>query len=181
MKRAEKIDRVRELQDDLGRATVAVLAEYRGLTVGQMNRFRRAVRGAHGRCRVAKNTLARRAVTGSRYEKLGPMLEGPLALILGFKDPVTVAKLAVKFSEEIPKLAIRGALLDGQVLPVAEVKALATLPAREVLQAQLLGVLQAPATQLLRTLNEPAARVARLVDAIGKRAGSGAGEGNAAS
>ena len=181
MKRAEKIDRVRELQDDLGRATVAVLAEYRGLTVGQMNRFRRAVREAHGRCRVAKNTLARRAVTGSRYEKLGPMLEGPLALILGFKDPVTVAKLAVKFSEEIPKLAIRGALLDGQVLPVAEVKALATLPAREVLQAQLLGVLQAPATQLLRTLNESAARVARLVDAIGKRAGSGAGEGNAAS
>src|SRR5213078_3387566 len=125
MKRAEKIDRVRELQDDLGRATVAVLAEYRGLTVGQMNRFRRAVREAHGRCRVAKNTLARRAVTASRYEKLGPMLESPLALLLGF--------------------------------------------------------LQAPATQLLRTLNEPAARVARLVDAIGKRAGSGAGEGNAAS
>src|SRR5439155_403173 len=124
MKRAEKIDRVRELQDDLGRATVAVLAEYRGLTVGQMNRFRRAVREAHGRCRVAKNTLARRAVTASRYEKLGPMLEGPLALIIGFKDPVTVAKLAVKFSEEIPKLAIRGALLDGQVLPVADVKGL---------------------------------------------------------
>ena len=170
MKRAEKIDRVRELQDDLGRATVAVVAEYRGLTVVQMNRFRRAVREAHGRCRVAKNTLAKRAVTASRYEKLGPMLGGPLALILGFEDPVAVAKLAVKFAEELPKLEIRGALLDGQVLPAAEVKALATLPAREVLLAQ-----------LLRTLNEPAARVARLVDSIGKRAGSGASEGNAAS
>src|SRR5439155_1618462 len=74
-----------------------------------------------------------------------------------------------------------GALLDGLVLPAAEVKALATLPAREVLLAQLLGLLQAPAAQLLRTLNEPAARVARLVDSIGKRAGGGAGEGNAAS
>ena len=181
MRRAEKIDRVRELQDDLGRATVAVLAEYRGLTVGQMNRFRRAVREAQGRGRVTKNTLAKRAVAASRYEKLGPMLEGPLALILGFKDPVAVAKLAVKFAEELPKLEIRGALLDGLVLPAAEVKALATLPAREVLLAQLLGLLQAPAAQLLRTLNEPAARVARLVDSIGKRAGSGAGEGNAAS
>jgi len=181
MKRAEKIDRVRELQDDLGRATVALLAEYRGLTVVQMNRFGRAVREAQGRCRVAKNTLAKRAVATSRYEKLEPMLEGPLALILGFKDPVAVAKLAVKFAEELPKLEIRGALLDGQLLPVAEVKALATLPAREVLLAQLLGLLQAPAARLLRTLNEPAARVARLVDSIGKRAGSGATEQNAAS
>jgi len=181
MKRAEKIDRVRELQDDLGRATVAVLAEYRGLTAGQLNRFRRAVREAEGRCRVGKNTLARLAVKASRYEKLEPMLGGPLAIILGFKDPVAVAKLAVKFAEELPKLELKGALLDGQVLPVAEVKALAKLPSREVLLARLLGLLQAPATQLLRTLNEPAARVARLVDTIGKRAGQGAGEGNAAS
>ena len=181
MKSSEKIDRVRELQDDLGRATVAVLAEYRGLTAGQLNRFRRAVREAEGRCRVGKNTLARRAVKASRYEKLEPMLGGPLALILGFKDPVAVAKLAVKFAEELPKLELKGALLDGQVLPVAEVKALAKLPSREVLLARLLGLLQAPAAQLLRTLNEPAARVARLVDTIGKRAGPGAGEGDAAS
>ena len=181
MKRAEKIDRVQELHDDLGRATVAVLAEYRGLTAGQLNRFRRAVREAQGRCRVAKNTLARRAVKASRYEKLEPMLEGPMALILGFKDPVTVAKLAVKFADELPKLAIKGAVLDGQVLPVAEVKALATLPSREVLLAQLLGLLQAPAAQLLRTLNEPAARLARLVDQIGKRAPQGASDESAAS
>ena len=97
------------------------------------------------------------------------MLSGPLALILGFKDPVTIAKLAVKFAEELPKLEIKGAVLDGQVLPPAEVKALATLPSRDILLAQLLGLLQAPAAQLLRTLNEPAARLARLVDAIGKR------------
>src|SRR5437870_10166575 len=169
MRRAEKVESVQAIQDDLGRATVAVLAEYRGLSVVQMNRFRRAVREAQGRCRVTKNTLARRAVAASRYEKLGPMLGGPLALILGFKDPVTIAKLAVKFAEELPKLEIKGALLDGQVLPPAEVKALATLPSREILLAQFLGLLQAPAAQLLRTINEPAARLARLVDAIGKQ------------
>src|SRR5437762_799324 len=66
------------------------------------------------------------------------------------------------------------AVLGDRILPAAEVKALATLPSRDVLLAQLLGLLQAPATQLLRTLNEPAARLARLVDALAKRAGHGA-------
>ena len=180
MRRAEKIESVESIQQDLGRATVAVLAEYRGLSVVQLNRFRRAVREADGRCRVAKNTLAKRAVSASKYDKLTPMLRGPLALILGFKDPVAIAKLTVKFAEELPKLEIKGAVLDGQLLPAEEVKALATLPSREVILAQLLGLLQAPAAQLLRTLNEPAARLARLVDALGKRAG-GASEQGAAS
>jgi len=190
MKRAEKIDRVHELENDLRRATVAVLAEYRGLTAGQLDRFRRAVRAAEGRCRVAKNTLARRAVEASRYEKLGPMLQGPLALILGFKDPVVVAKLTVRFAEEAPKLAIKGAVLDGLVLPPSEVKALATLPSREVVLAQLLGLVQGAQeldrrhlqeAQELRTLNEPAARLARLVDRIGKRAQPGVSDASAAS
>jgi large subunit ribosomal protein L10 len=175
MRRTEKAENVRGLQDDLGRATLAVLAEYRGLTAGQMNRFRRAVREAQGRCRVTKNTLTRRAVAASRYEKLTPLLNGPVALVLAFKDPVALAKLTVKFADELPKLEIKGAVLDGQVLPPAEVKALASLPAREIVLAQLLGLLQAPAGQLLRTLNEPAARIARLVDALGRRRGA-AGE-----
>ena len=175
MRRAEKVQNVEELRDELGRATVTVLAEYRGLTVTQMNRFRRAVREAKGRCRVAKNTLARRAIASSRYAKLESLLGGPTALIIGFADPVAIAKLAVKFADELPKLEIKGAVLDGQVLPAAQVKALASLPPREVVLAQLLGLLQAPAAHLLRTLNEPAARVARLVDALGKRqAGAGA-------
>jgi large subunit ribosomal protein L10 len=177
MKRAEKVESVSAIEADLGRATVAVLAEYRGLTAGEMNRLRKAVREAKGRCRVAKNTLAKRAASASRYDKVAPMLQGPLALILGFEDPVAVAKLAVKFADDLPKLQIKGAVLDGQVIAPAEVKALATLPSREVLMAQLLGVLQAPAARLLRTLNEPAATLARLVDQIGKR--SGAGEGAA--
>src|SRR5262245_38443237 len=170
MKRAEKVESVATIESELGRAKVAVLAEYRGLTAGEMNRLRKAVREANGRCRVAKNTLAKRAASSSRYEKVAPLLQGPLALILGFEDPVAVAKLAVKFADELPKLQIKGAVLDGKVLPLPEVKALATLPSREVLFAQLLGLLQAPAGRLLRTLNEPAAGLARLVDQIGKRA-----------
>jgi large subunit ribosomal protein L10 len=175
MKRAEKLEAVQTLEGELQRATVTVVAEYRGLTVTQMNRLRRAVREADGRCRVAKNTLAKRAAAVARHERLGPVLRGPLALIMGFRDPIAVAKLAVRLAEELPKLEIKGAVLDGQLLPPAEVKALATLPPREVLTAQLLGLLNAPAAQLLRTINEPAARLARLVSALGTRAESASG------
>ena len=174
MRQAEKAEVVEAVQQDLGRATVAVLAEYRGLKAGELDRLRRAVRQANGRCRVSKNTLTRLAAAGSLYEKLTPHLRGPTAVILGFRDPVAIAKLAVQLAEELPKLEIKCAVLDGNVLPLPEVKALATLPSREVLLAQLLGLLQAPASQLLRTLNEPAARLARLVDAIGKRQGGAA-------
>jgi large subunit ribosomal protein L10 len=171
MRRAEKIESVGTLQDEFSRASLTVLAEYRGLTAGQMNHLRKAVREAEGRCRVAKNRLAQRAVTGSRDEKVVPLLRGPLALLIGFRDPMVMAKLAVKLSAELPKLEIKGAVLDGEVLPPAELRALAELPPREVLLAQLLGLLQAPASQLLRTLNEPGAQLARLVDALAKRTG----------
>src|SRR5438552_15984673 len=109
MKRAEKVEAVHELEGDLRRATVAVLAEYRGLTAGQMNRLRKAIREADGRCRVAKNTLAKRAVSTSRYERLGPLFEGPLALLIGFRDPVAMAKVVVKLAEELPQLELNGA------------------------------------------------------------------------
>lgn len=174
MKRAEKVENVEALTGDFAKASVTVLAEYRGLTALQMNRLRRAVREADGRCRVAKNRLAKRAVGGSRYASLGDMLKGPTALIIGFKDPIAIAKIAVKLADEMPKLEIKGAVLEGHVVPAAGVKALAELPPREIVIGQLLGLLQAPAGQLLRTLNEPGARLARLVDALAKRADGGA-------
>lgn len=170
MRRAEKTESVDTLHQDLGRASVTVLAEYRGLTAGQMTRLRRAVREADGRCRVAKNTLAQRAIADTSYESLKALLRGPLAMIIGFSDPVAIAKVATKMADELPKLEIKGAVVGGQLLPAADVKALAELPPREVILAQLLGLLQAPASKLLRTLNEPAAQLARLVDALGKRA-----------
>src|SRR5262249_43856145 len=124
MRRAEKVENVDTLHQDLGRASVAVLAEYRGLTAGQMTRLRRAVREANGRCRVAKNTLAQRAVAETSYASLKPMLRGPLAMIIGFSDPVAIAKVATKMAEELPKLEIKGAVVGGQLVPATDVKAL---------------------------------------------------------
>jgi large subunit ribosomal protein L10 len=171
MRREEKVDNVGVLREEFSRAKVAVVADYRGLTAGQFDSFRNAVRAVDGRCRVAKNRLAKRAIEGTAYVHLESLLRGPTALILGFDDPVAVAKTAVKFAGDIEALEIRGAVLDGAALPPAEVKALADLPPREVLQAQLLAVMLAPATQLVRLLSEPASQVARLVKAIADRGG----------
>src|SRR5437870_11928816 len=102
MKRAEKVETVHELEGDLRRATVAVLADYRGLTAGQLYRLRKAVREADGRCRVFKNTFARRAVDAARRPSLAPLLRGPLGRILGFRDSVAIANLGVKFGGDRP-------------------------------------------------------------------------------
>jgi large subunit ribosomal protein L10 len=171
MKQEEKVASVEELVGEFGRATVTVVVDYRGLTALEFDDVRRAVRGASARCRVAKNRLARRAIEGTPYAPLAPMLTGPTALIIGFDDPVAVAKATVKLADALPKLEVRGAVLDGAALPASEVKALAELPPREVVLAQLLGLLQAPATRLVRVLNEPGAQLARLVKAVSERAG----------
>jgi len=170
MKQEEKVASIADLVGDFGRATVTVVVDYRGLSAGEFDDVRRAVRAADGRCRVAKNRLAKLAIAGTAYAPLAPLLQGPTALIIGFSDPVAVAKAAVKLADSLPKLEIRGAVLDGAALPAAEVKALADLPPREVILAQLLGLLQAPATRLVRLLNEPAAQLARLVKAVSERA-----------
>jgi len=170
MKQEEKVANVADLVEDFDRATVTVVVDYRGLSAGEFDDVRRAVRAVDGRCRVAKNRLAKRAIAETRYAPLAPLLQGPTALIIGFQDPVAVAKATVRLADSLPKLEIRGAVLDGAALPAAEVKALAELPPREVVLAQLLGLLQAPATRLVRLLNEPAAQLARLVKAVSERA-----------
>jgi len=170
MKRQEKVDSVASIRDELSRATVAVVADYRGLSAGDFDVLRRAVRGVNGRCRVSKNRLTKRAIEGTPYAHLEPLLRGTTALVLGFDDPVSVAKTAVAFSKERGAFAIRGGGLDKTPLPEAEVTALAELPPREVILAQLLGVLLAPASQLVRLLNEPGAQLARLVKALQDRA-----------
>jgi large subunit ribosomal protein L10 len=90
---------------------------------------------------------------------------------LSFDDPVELAKTVTSFKDLGDKLKVRAGVLDGKPITAQEVQALATLPPREVILAQLLGLLQAPATRLVRLLNEPGSALARVVDAIGKKNG----------
>ena len=169
MNRQEKRDNVSALQERFERASVALVATSRGLSVAKMQQLRQAIRQAGGEYKVTKNTLARRALKQTTFARLEALLEGPTGLVFGYSDPVAVTKALVKFAEENDKLSIKAAVLDDRLLEPAAINALAKLPSREVLLAMLLGLLQAPATQLVRTIQEPGARLTRLIDRVRAR------------
>jgi large subunit ribosomal protein L10 len=133
---------------------------------GESDDMRRRIRAANGEFRVAKNTLVRRAIKDTRYAALEPSLQGPIGLVLSYADPVELAKTVSSFKELGERFKILGGVLDGKAITAEEVNALASLPPREVIFAQLLGLLQAPATRLARLLNEPGSALARLLGAI---------------
>jgi large subunit ribosomal protein L10 len=171
MRKEEKSALVGELAERLGQASIALVSEYRGLTAGEATEMRRRLRAVRGELRVAKNTLIRRAIKETRFAPLEDKLGGPVGLVLSFADPIELAKAVTGHRELGEKFKIRGGVLEGRALSAAEIEALATLPPREVVLAQLLGLIAAPATRLVRLLNEPGSAMARLVNALGKKGG----------
>lgn len=178
MKKEEKNATVAELAEDFGRASIALISEYKGMKAGESDDMRRRIRGVRGEFRVTKNTLLRRAIKDTKFGPLDGHLGGPIGLILSYADPVELAKTVSSFKEFGEKFKIRGGVLDGKPLSPAEINELASLPPREVILAQLLGLLQAPATHLVRLLNEPGSTVARLLDALARKAGEAAPAAN---
>src|SRR5580698_6424105 len=171
MNKAEKSATVAELAENFGRASIAFLSEYKGMSAGESDDMRRRIRAVRGEFRVAKNTLLRRAVKDTTFASLEGHLGGSVGLILSYADPVELAKTVNSFKDLGEKFKLRMGVLDGRALTPAEISDLASLPPREVILSQLLGLIQAPATHLARLLNEPGSGLARLIDAIGRKAG----------
>ena len=171
MRKEQKTALVAEIAEGLGRASIAIVSDSRGMTAGEATEVRRKLRAVRGELRVAKNTLIRRAIKNTAYSELDSKLGGPVGLILSFADPVELAKTVTGMRELGEKFKVRGGVLEGKALSAEEIEALASLPPREVVLAQLLGLLMAPATRLVRLLNEPGSALARAVDAIGKKNG----------
>lgn len=165
---AEKAETVAAVHERLKAAKVAIVTEYRGLTVAQMTRLRRDIRQASGEYQVIKNTLVRRALKDTAFGALDRLLEGPNGWVFAYDDPVTLSKALVKFVEENEKLTIKGGLFEGEFMDPAKVKVLAQTPSKPELQAKLLALVQAPATQLVRLIQEPGARVVRLLEILRK-------------
>jgi large subunit ribosomal protein L10 len=165
---------VAEISAQVAKAQAIVVAEYRGLEVGNMTDLRREARKSGVYLRVLKNTLARRAVSGTPFEKLSEQMTGPL--IYGISsDPVATAKVLNEFSKTNEKLVIRAGAMPNAVITAKEVKALATMPSREELLAKLLGTMQAPIAQFARTLNEIPSRFVRTLAAVrDQKQGAGA-------
>lgn len=146
--RPEKVALVSEISAALREAQAVLLTEYRGLSVSQLAELREQLAGVGGQYRIFKNTLVRRAAASAGIEGLDPLLQGPTAIALTSGDAAQVAKAIRDFSRAHPALALKGGLLSGEALSAAQALALADLPSREVLLAQVAGALAAPMAQL---------------------------------
>jgi large subunit ribosomal protein L10 len=155
-RKEQKAEQVELLTEKLKKAKVAVLTDYRGLTVSQIQDLRGKLRAGDVEYRVVKNTLARRAAASAGVSELEKELEGPVAIAFGYDDLSLPSKLINEWVRTTRlKLDVRGGLVEGRVFSPDQVKQLADLPSRETLIAQLLGTLQSPVGQLVGIMQTP--------------------------
>jgi len=166
--RSEKEAVVAELKEKLSSAKGAVLTDYRGLTVSQDTQLRRKLRESAVEYRVVKNTMTRIAASELGISDLNPFLEGPTAIAFSAVDPVAPAKIISQFSKDNKVLEIKAGLVEGKVIDVDGVKALASLPPREVLLAKLCGTMQAPIAGLVNVLQGNIRNLVYALEAVRK-------------
>ena len=159
---------VAELKEKLTGAKGAVLVNYRGLTVAQDTKLRRQLREAGVEYRVVKNTMTRIAAQEAGLEGLDAYLEGPTAMAISTTDPVAPAKIITDFVKEhkLQVLEVKAGLVEGNVIDENGVKALASLPSREVLIAKMLGSMQSPITGLVNVLQGSIRNLVYALDAV---------------
>jgi large subunit ribosomal protein L10 len=162
----EKKVRVSEVNAVAAQALSCVGAEYRGLTVEQFDNLRKQARASNVYVKVMKNTLARRAVEGTDFECLKPVLKGPLVLAFSKEEPGAAARIFRDFAKDNQKLAVTVLAIGGQLLPASDLGRLAGLPTREEALTQLAVVFQAPIAKFVRTLAEPHAKMVRTFGAV---------------
>jgi large subunit ribosomal protein L10 len=165
LSRQEKAVKIDQVCAIVAQAKAIVVAEYRGLDVESITRLRRQARGQGVQLRVLKNTLARRAMTGTPFAGLSDHLVGPLVYGMG-TDPVAVAKVLSSFAKDNEKLVVKAGAMPDFVMDSKAVKALATMPSREELLAKLMATMQAPVAQFVRTLDEVPSRLVRTLAAV---------------
>lgn len=159
---------VQEIKGKLEASKGAVLTDYRGLNVGEVTELRNKLREAGVEYKVVKNTLARIAANEIGIEGLDGYLEGPTAIAYGIEDAVAPAKILSEFAKAHKNLEIKAGILEGKVIDLAGVKALADLPSREVLLAKLLGSMQSPLYGMANVLQGNLRNLVYVLDAVRK-------------
>ena len=145
---------VAEIAEVLNGAKSAVVVDYRGLTVEQDTALRKQLREAGVSYKVYKNTMIRFAAKGTEFEALEPHLEGPTALAVSKEDATAPARVLADFAKKAPALEVKAGVVEGNFYDEAGMKAISSIPSREVLLSKLLGSLQSPITNLARVLNQ---------------------------
>lgn len=156
---------VAEIAAQLAKAQAVIVAENRGLSVEAVTSLRAKARKSGLYLRVLKNTLARRAIKGTPFEKLTDQMAGPLMYGIA-QDPVAGAKVLSEFAKDNERFVIKGGAMPNVLMSTKDVKALATMPSREELLAKLVGTMQAPIVKLVRTMNEVPGRFVRTLAAV---------------
>jgi len=167
----QKAKSIDELTDQLTRAKLVIVTDYRGLKVTDLQTLRGNLRTSGGEFHIAKNTLTKIAAGNAGLEGLDPHLEGPSALAFGFDDAVQTAKTVSDFVRTSRVLVIKGGVMDNRPISAADVEAIATLPSKEELQARLLGMLVSPMARTLGVLTGPARSMAYLLNARAEQLG----------
>lgn len=168
MDRAQKAAAVEKLHKTFQETETIVVTRYSGMTAGQVSALRVKMRAEGVSYKVSKNRLAIRALKGTRFEGIGPMLKGPVGLATS-KDPVAASKVAYNFAKDNEQLVIVGGALGDKLLDAASIEMLSKLPSLDALRSKLLGMLQTPATRLATLAAAPASQLARVVSAYSKK------------
>ena len=169
----EKIESVEELRSRLSGVKTVLLTEFRGLTVSQLSDLRKQLRSVSAEYKVIKNRLARLALSADLAEVKGH-LKGPTGMIISKDDPVAVAKALHTFAKANQAMVIKAGYVEGRMLPADGLKALADLPSREALRAQLVGTLTGPLAQLVGLLQAPQRELVYVLSQRGKGADAAA-------
>lgn len=165
MDRTQKDQMISELHSKMEAASIAIIAEYRGLDVATATDIRKTCRENAVEYKVVKNTLAKRAAQGTSVEKIADSFKGPVVLILG-QDPVTPAKVMTEFAKgKEDKFQLKVAVVEGQAIDARGIENLAKMPGLQELRGMIAGVLNAPASKLARLLGTPGSQLARVVSA----------------
>jgi len=155
-----------DLHDRFARSAIIVVTDYNGLDVASINDLRRKLREANIEYQVVKNTLLVRAAEDTEAALIKDYFKGPSAVAISYEDPVAPAKVLTQFAKDNNKLEIKVGVLNGKVLDAQSIKALASLPSREVLLAQLLSTLNAVPTSFVRVLAEVPRSLLNVLTAI---------------
>jgi large subunit ribosomal protein L10 len=172
--RPEKTNIVSDLSEKLKRSPFVLVTDYQRMKVGDFSELRNRLAPMGAEVHVVKNNLLKRAMTDSGFPDAGETLTGQTAVVTGENDVAPVAKIFKAFAAEFKIATLKIGFVEQAILSAAELEKLAELPAREVLQAQLLGLLLSPATRLVRLLNEPGSAFARLLNAKAEKEGAAA-------
>ena len=151
--KAKKVEQVEKLGKELKSASSMVVATYSKLTVAQDYELRKTLRGSGAKYRVVKNTLAERAAKGTKVEEILKNLSGVTSLAYTAGDPVALAKALSKYAKDNPEFSFKAGVVEGRVISIREIEALATMPSKEEIYSKLLFLLNAPAQRLVTAMN----------------------------